>query len=218
MLFHLVEMSNNCKKKGKEGRRKKKKYLTSDLSSGINKRLSPNVKKKKRQVKFAVCNFVCFAESFGCFCFLNRLIKLILGHSMKLSVVIQKESNIITTIPILMCLPFPKDFPKFRKKSVELQMKNFTFSTEQERFEFCKHSEALAPPRVDPTLTLFSYACKHAVSGKSSFPRSCSIGLAHAFLHLQSRSWQSHTVHSGNNRSDCWNSEASSFTTRNAFH
>lgn len=121
MLFHLVEMSNNCKKKGKEGR-KKNKYLTSDLSSGINKRLSPNVKKrkKKRQVKFAVCNFVCFAESFGCFCFLNRLIKFILGHSMKLSVVIQKESNIITTVLSLMCLPFLKDFPKFRKKSVEL--------------------------------------------------------------------------------------------------
>lgn len=81
MLFHPVEMSNNCKKKGRKEKRKK--YLTSDLSSGINKRLSPNVK-KKRQVKFAVCNFVCFAESFDCFCFSNHLIKFILGHSMKL--------------------------------------------------------------------------------------------------------------------------------------
>lgn len=120
MLFHPVEMSNNYKKQGRKG--KKKKYLTSDLSSGINKRLSPNVKKKKkkRQVKFAVCNFVCFAESFDCFCFSNQLMKFILGHSMKLSVVIQKEPNIITTVPILMCLPFPKDFPKLRKKRVEL--------------------------------------------------------------------------------------------------
>ena len=110
-------MSNNCKKKGRKG---KKNYLTSDLSSGINKRLSPNVKKKKRQVEFAVCNFFCFAESFDCFCFSDQLIKFILGHPMMLSVVIQKESDIITTVPILTCLPFPKDFPKFRKKRIEL--------------------------------------------------------------------------------------------------
>ena len=47
--------------------------------------------KKKSQVKFAVCNFVCFSESFDSFCFLNQLMKFILRHSMKLSVVIQKE-------------------------------------------------------------------------------------------------------------------------------
>ena len=53
MLFHPVEMSNNCKKKGRKG---KKNYLTSDLSSGINKRLSPNVKKKrgKSNLLFAI--------------------------------------------------------------------------------------------------------------------------------------------------------------------
>ena len=60
MLFHLVEMSNNCKKKGKEGR-KKNKYLTSDLSSGINKRLSPNVKKRKKKGKSNLLFAILFA-------------------------------------------------------------------------------------------------------------------------------------------------------------
>lgn len=175
--------------------------------------------KKKRQVEFAVCNFVCFAESFACFCFSDQLIKFILGHPMMLYVVIQKESDIITTVPILTCLPFPKDFPKFRKKRIELQTKSFTFSTEQERSEFCKHSEPLALPRVDLRPSHCSFMpVNMRCPGNLSFLQSCSIGFTHAFPHLQSRSWQSHTVHFGNNRNDCWNSVASSFTTRNAFH
>jgi len=114
-------MSNTTVKKKRKKTTKRKKYLTSDLSSGINKRLSPNLQKRqKSQVKFTVCNFVCFTESFDCFWLFSSYKQFILGHSTKLFVVIQKESTIITTAPALICLPFLKDFPKYRENKDEL--------------------------------------------------------------------------------------------------
>lgn len=49
-------------------KKKKEKYLTSDFSSGINKKLSPKLQGEKKS-KFAICSFVCFTEPFDWFCF-----------------------------------------------------------------------------------------------------------------------------------------------------
>lgn len=69
-----------------------KKNLASDLSSDVNKRLSLHLKKKKNEVKFTTCNFVCITESFDLFLSLCLLIssykQFILSHSTKLFAVI----------------------------------------------------------------------------------------------------------------------------------
>lgn len=120
--------------------------------------MSKKRKRKKSNLLFAI--LFALLNPWTVFVFpISSYKQFIHGHSMKLFVVIQKESNTITTVPSLMCLPFPKDFPKFRKKRVELQMKNFTFNTEKERFGLCKHSEPLPLPRVELKPSHCSFTC-----------------------------------------------------------